>query len=107
MKIAYIGEHHPTSGTYYRQRITVTRAEYDKINAALSENYRRTAADIKTSHIMSTSQLETMCYQKPLDISDKTENKIYLKLHQLYFIMWLFPDQKRITDNNTILYIRG
>lgn len=106
MKIAYIGEYHPTSGTYYRQRITVNRAEYDKINAALSENYRKTAENIKSSHIMTGAQFETMYYQKPLDISDKKENKIYLKLNQLYFIMWLFPDQKRITDNNTILYIK-
>ena len=106
MKIAYIGEYHPTAGTYYRQRITVNKSEYDYINAALSENYRKTADKIKSSHIMTNNQTETMCYQKPLDISDKTENKIYLKLNQLYFIMRLFPDQKRITDNNTILYIK-
>lgn len=106
MKIAYIGEYHPTAGTYYRQRITVNRAEYDYINAALSENYRKTADAIKAAHIMTNSQMGTMCYQKPLDISDKTEDKIYLKLNQLYFIMRLFPDQKRITDNNTILYIK-
>ena len=107
MKIAYIGEHHSTAGTYYRQRITVNQAEYDYINAALSENYRKTADKIKSSHIMTGAQMETMCYQKPLDISDRKENKIYLKLNQLYFIMGLFPDQKRITDNNTLLYIRG
>jgi hypothetical protein len=107
MKIAYIGEYHPTNGTYYRQRITVNQAEYDKINTALSENYRKTADKIKSSHIMTNSQFETMYYRKPLDISDRAENKIYLKLNQLYFIMGLFPDQKRITDNNTILYIRG
>ena len=107
MKIAYIGEYHPTAGTYYRQRITVSRAEYDQINNALSDHYQKTAADIKAAHIISNSQLETMCYQKPLDISDKAENKIYLKLNQLYFIMGLFPDQKRITNNNTILYVKG
>ena len=107
MKVAYIGEYHPTAGTYYRQRITVNQAEYDLINAALSENYRKTADKIRAAHIMTSSQLETMCYQKPLDISDRKENKIYLKLNQLYFIMRLFPDQGRITDNNTVLYIRG
>ena len=106
MKIAYIGEYHPTNGTYYRQRITVNQAEYDQINAALSEKYRQTADAIKAAHIMSNRQFETMCYQKPLDISDRAENKIYLKLNQLYFIMAMFPDQKRITDNNTILYIQ-
>lgn len=106
MKVAYIGEYHPTQGTYYRQRITVNKAEYDMINAALSENYTKTANNIKSSHIMTNSQLETMCYRKPLDISDRAENKVYLKLNQLYFIMGLFPDQKRITDNNTILYIK-
>ena len=106
MKIAYIGEYHPTQGTYYRQRITVNREEYNKINAALSEHYTRTAQNIKAARIMTYSQMETMCYEKPLDISDRKENKIYLKLNQLYFIMRLFPDQKRITDNNTILYIK-
>lgn len=107
MKVAYIGEYHPTNGTYYRQRITINKAEYDMINNALSINYRKTADEIKASHIMTSSQMETMCYQKPLDFSDKKENKIYLKLYQLYFIMGLFPEQKRITDNNTILYIMG
>ena len=106
MKIAYTGESHPTTGTYYRQRITVNQAEYDLINAALSKNYKKTGADIKASHIMTNSQMETMCYQKPLDISERAGSKIYLKLKQLYFIMAMFPDQKRITDNNTILYIQ-
>ena len=107
MTVAYIGEYHSTNGTYYRQRITVNQAEYNKINTALSNRYTRTAQNIKTSGIMTYSQMETMCYEKPLEISDRKENKIYLKLNQLYFIMGLFPDQKRITDNNTILYIRG
>jgi hypothetical protein len=106
MKIAYIGEYHPTEGTYYRQRITVNQAEYNMINAAISENYRKTADKIKSSHIMTNNQFETMYYQKPLDISDRTENKIYLKLNQLYFIAALFPDQRRITNNNTILYVK-
>lgn len=106
MKVAYIGEYHPTNGTFYRQRITVNKTEYNMINAALSENYSKTADKIKSSHIMTNSQFETMCYQKPLNISDRAENKIYLKLNQLYFIMAMFPDQKRITDNNTVLYIK-
>ena len=107
MKVAYIGEYHPTAGTYYRQRITVNQAEYDYINAALSENYRKTADKIKAARLMTNEQMQTIYYRKPLDISDRKENKIYLKLNQLYFIMGLFPDQKRITDNNTILYIKG
>ena len=37
MKIAYIGDWHPTKGTYYRQRITVTQKEYDMINAFMPE----------------------------------------------------------------------
>jgi hypothetical protein len=107
MKVAYIGEYHPTEGTYYRQRITVNKAEYEIINTALSENYRNTADKIKSSHIMTNSQFETMYYQKPLDLSDRAENKIYLKLNQLYFIAALFPDQRRrITNNNTILYVK-
>jgi hypothetical protein len=106
MKIAYIGEYHPTNGTYYRQRITVSQSEYEYINKKLTENYTKTQRNIKRTGIMPSQQLETICYRKPLDVSDRNGNKIYLKLNQLYMIWSLFPDNKRFTDNNTILMIK-
>lgn len=87
MKIAYIGDWHPTKGTYYRQRITVTQKEYDMINERMVERYRRTQKDIKEAGIM-TSQL----YMIAAAIFGMPE---YEKAH------------KRITNNNTILMIKG
>lgn len=107
MKIAYIGEYHPTAGTYYRQRITVNRAEYDYINKQLTDRYNKNIALCKEKHVTTNEQMNILCFSKPLDISDRKENKIYLKLNQLYFIWSLFPENKRFTDNNTILYIKG
>lgn len=107
MKIAYIGEYHPTEGTYYRQRVTVTQAEYDYINQKLIERYTKAQQSICKSGIMTGEQAATIYYCKPLDFSDRNKNKIYLKLHQLYTIAAMFPENKRFTDNNTILYIGG
>lgn len=106
MKIAYIGEYHPTNGTYYRQRITVTQEEYELINKKLIDNYKRTQKNIQKSGIMTWEQMNTICYRKPLDVSDRCGNKIYLKLNQLYMIWSMFPENKRFTDNNTILMIK-
>ena len=106
MKIAYIGEYHPTNGTYYRQRITVNKEEYEYINKKMIDNYTKTKSEIKKSGIMTNEQLSTICYRKPLDVSDRSGNKIYLKLNQLYMIWSLFPENKRFTDNNTVLYIK-
>lgn len=114
MKIAYIGDWHPTKGTYYRQRITVTQEEYDMINAKMVEWYRRTEKDIKETGLMTSEQLHTMTYGKPLDFADRVDQTIYLTLTQLYMIaaaIFGMPEyekaHKRITNNNTILMIKG
>lgn len=114
MKVAYIGDWHPTKGTYYRQRITVTHDEYDMINGKMMEHYRRTENDIKKSAIMTNEQLNTMMYGKPLDLADRVDQTIYLTLTQLYMIaaaIFGMPEfekaHKRITNNNTILMIKG
>lgn len=114
MKIAYIGDWHPTKGTYYRQRITVTQKEYDMINEKMVERYRRTQKDIKEAGIMTSEQLHTMTYGKPLDFADRVDQTIYLTLTQLYMIaaaIFGMPEYekayKRITNNNTILMIKG
>ena len=106
MKIAYIGEHHPTNGTYYRQRITVTPEEYEHINNRITEIYNKNVALCKEKHIITSEQMNILCFSKPLDISNRHENKVYLKLSQLYLIWSLYPRNKRFTDNNTILYIK-
>lgn len=102
MKIAYIGEHHPTEGTYYRQRITVNRVEFNAINNVLQNRYTWTEKSVRMNHIMTTAQADILCYGYPLD---PTQNKHYLKLTQLYTIRAAFPN-KRITDNNTILIVK-
>ena len=107
MKVAYIGEYHPTAGTYYRQRITVNQAEYNYINERMTEIYSKTLTDSKQKHIITGAQMEILTYGKPLDQTDRNGNKIYLKITQLLFIKSFFPENKRITINNTILYIRG
>lgn len=114
MKVAYIKDWNPKSGTCYRQRITVTQKEYDMLNDKLVENYRRTANDIKQAGIMTSEQLYTMTYGKPLDCSERIGNVIYLKLTQLYMIaaaIFGMPEyeqaHKRITNNNTILMIKN
>ena len=77
MKVAYVGEWHPTEGTYYRQRITMTEDEARNLGL------------------------------------DCAKGVYYLKLHQLYYIAGLIANlpehakaHKRLTDNNTTLYIR-
>lgn len=114
MKIAYIGDWHPTKGTYYRQQITVTQKEYDMINQRMFEHYSRTQKDIKEAGIMTSEQLNTMTYGKPLDFADRVDQTIYLTLTQLYMIaaaIFGMPEyekaHKRITNNNTILMIKG
>lgn len=114
MKVAYIGDWHPTNGTYYRQRITVTQEEYNMINQRMVEHYSRTQKDIKEAGIMTNEQLNTMAYGKPLDFADRVGQTIYLTLTQLYMIaavIFGMPEyekaHKRITDNNTILMIKG
>lgn len=47
MKVAYIGEHNESTGTYYRQRITVTPEEFDELNAALTGQYNSTASSVR------------------------------------------------------------
>lgn len=106
MKIAYRGEYHPTNGTYYRQRITVTPSEYDYINKRITDIYNKNIALYHEKHVITSEQMNILCFSKPLDISDRKENKIYLKLNQLYLIWSFFPECKRFTDNNTILYIK-
>lgn len=114
MKVAYIGEWHPTKGTYYRQRITVTQAEYDMINQKMMERYSGVQKSIKEAGIMTSEQLNTMTYGKPLDFADKINGTIYLTLTQLYSIAaaifgipGLEKAHKRITNNNTILMVKG
>lgn len=105
MKIAYIGEYHSTNGTYYRQRVTVNREEFDQINKLLFEKYSKTQNTVLKNHIMTGEQLETLYYQKPLNSTEHYENKYYLKLNQVFFIMSNFPN-KRWTVNNTILIVK-
>ena len=114
MKVAYIGDWHPTKGTYYRQRITVTQDEYNMINQKMMENYSRTQKDIKKSAIITSEQMHTITYGKPLDFADRVDQTIYLNLTQLYMIaaaIYGMPEyekaHKRITNNNTILMIKG
>lgn len=114
MKVAYIGDWHPTKGTYYRQRITVTQEEYNMINQRMIEHYRRTQKDIKEAGIITSEQLNTMTYGKPLDFAYRVDQTIYLTLTQLYMIaaaIFGMPEYekayKRITNNNTILMIKG
>ncbi len=114
MKIAYIGDWHPTKGTYYRQRITITQDEYDMINGKMAERYRRTHKDIKEAGIVTSEQLDTIVYGKPLDFADCVDQTIYLTLTQLHMIaaaIFGMPEydkaHKRIKNNNTILMIKG
>lgn len=114
MKVAYMKELHPTKGTCYRQRITVTADEYDLINKRMAERYRKTQNNIEKSHIMDGTQLHTITYGKPLDFADRDGNKAYLTLTQLYMVaaaVYGLPEfekaHKRITDNNTILMVNG
>ena len=106
MKIAYIGEHHPTNGTYYRQRITINQSEYEYINKRITEIYNKNVALCNEKHVITNEQMNILMFSKPLDISDRNGNKIYLKLSQLYLIWSFFPENKRFTDNNTILIIK-
>lgn len=106
MTIAYIGEHHPTTGTYYRQRLTVSPAEYNYINERITALYNKNVNHVKNSPLITSEQMRTLCFSKPLDISDRDGSKIYLTLSQLYLIWSFFPDNKRFTDNNTILLIK-
>lgn len=114
MKVAYVSDWHPTKGTHYRQRITVTQAEYDMINRKIAEHYSGVQKSIKDAGVMSSEQFRTMVYGKPLDFADKINGTIYLTLTQLYSIaaaIFGIPEfekaHKRITDNNTILMIKG
>lgn len=105
MKIAYIGEHHPTDGTYYRQRITVTQKEFNYINNKLGIWHDHTHIDVKSRGIMTDEQATILWYGKKLTETDHANNKYYLKLTQLYFIQRLYPKEKRILNENTILCV--
>lgn len=114
MKVAYVSDWHPTKGTHYRQRITVTQAEYDMINQKMMERYSGVQKSVKQAGIMTSEQMTTMVYGKPLDFADRINGTIYLTLTQLYSIaaaIFGMPEykkvHKRITDNNTILMIKG
>lgn len=114
MKVAYISDWHPTKGTHYKQRITVTQEEYDMINRRMIERYNHTQQDVKEAGIMTGEQLNTMVYGKPLDFADRADEIVYLTLTQLYMVasaIYGMPEYerayKRITYNNTILMIKG
>ena len=84
------------------------------INQRMFEHYSRTQKDIKEAGIMTSEQLNTMTYGKLLDFADRVDQTIYLTLTQLYMIaaaIFGMPEyekaHKRITNNNTILMIKG
>lgn len=102
MKVAYIGEHNENTGTYYRQRITVSPEEFDELNAALTGQYNSTASSVREKHIITSEEMHRLCYAKPLVTG---LSRYYLTLTQLYIIAAYFKN-KRITNNNTILLVK-
>lgn len=106
MKIAYIGEHHHTSGTYYRQRLTISPEEYNSINEKMTEIYNKNMEFCKKNHTITSEQMLIMTYTKPLDASERNGNKIYINISQLHAIWSFYPENKRFCDYNTLIYIK-
>ena len=103
MKIAYIREHHPTTGTLYNQRLTVTPSEFKKINDIIKTVYYKTETETKKAHKITSEQMSILYFCKPLNDG---ENKVFLNLKHLDIIFQNFFIP-RLKYRNTVIYIKG
>lgn len=102
MKVAYIKDW-GKNGTCYKQRLTVDKKEFEEINACLQKKYNEDLGKIK--HLITSEQMNTMCFRKPLTQTENENGKYYLSYTQLCFIAVNFRN-KRIRHENTILYLK-
>ena len=104
MKISYIKEYHPTNGTTYHQRLTVSPSEFNTINEKSKNFYKSIENDTKNAHKITSEQIKILYFCKPLDENNTpAKNKYFLTLTQLNFIYLFFTPARLKNNYNTII----